>query len=362
MGRVYTGILVFSLLFLTACGAAEPSATPPPPTPTTVAGADLSAIKTYLLDKAAQLKSGTTALKGTSDRYYTLVQGANNDYTALWKQPAPVIEVIQQAQAQWIAASPRYEQIEGIVGGVPSLAEYDVILDAGSSASAGGDNVVPFDLTLPDGRVLPKPGNLFGVTESALWGTFADFTAPGVTPDFNNNGTLDFGEALPEANILKAAVDALDSYAGQLLDAAKAWTPTESDAFTAMVVMTPTMTELFDSWKASRFVAAAGTAERDFGVISRLSDIKDILSSLQVIYAGLSPRVRTVDAAQDGQIAQRLTDLHTFVAGIYEKEQGGKRYTPEEADLLGGDAQDRATAIAGQLTQLAAQLGVPLQQ
>jgi hypothetical protein len=80
------------------------------------------------------------------------------------------------------------------------------------------------------------------------------------------------------------------------------------------------------------------------------------------IYAGLSPRVRPLDAAQDSQIAGRLADLHAFVAGIYEKEQDGKRYTPEEADLLGADAQDRATAVAGQIAQLAARLGVPIQQ
>ena len=50
-----------------------------------------------------------------------------------------------------------------MVAGVPSLAQYDIILDAGAAGSEGGENVVPFDLALPDGRVLAKPGNLFGV-------------------------------------------------------------------------------------------------------------------------------------------------------------------------------------------------------
>jgi hypothetical protein len=120
---------------------------------------------------AQGLKSGSGGKRTQDARAFVKRKGpayANNAYAALWKQPAPVIEVIQQAQTQWIEVSPRYEQIEGIVGGVPRLAEYDLILDAGSSASAGGEGVVPFDLTLPDGRVLPKPGNLFGVTESAL--------------------------------------------------------------------------------------------------------------------------------------------------------------------------------------------------
>ena len=54
--------------------------------------------------------------------------------------------------------SPVAAEAEGVVAGVPSLAEYDLILDAGASGAEGGDSVVPFDLTLPDGRVLPKPG------------------------------------------------------------------------------------------------------------------------------------------------------------------------------------------------------------
>lgn len=70
-------------------------------------------------------------------------------------------KALDDAKKSWIAASPLYEQMEGIVAGVPDLADYDVILDAGTSAAEGGDNIVPFDLKLPDGRVLVKPGNLF---------------------------------------------------------------------------------------------------------------------------------------------------------------------------------------------------------
>ena len=61
------------------------------------------------------------------------------------------------------------------------------------------EGAVPFDLNLPDGRVLPKPGNLFGVTESTLWGTYPEFTITEVEADFNHDGKLDFGEALPDA-------------------------------------------------------------------------------------------------------------------------------------------------------------------
>jgi hypothetical protein len=372
MLRSIVRLLVLALLsipLLAACGQARtaaPTAFPAAATAAATPGAatgDLAGIKAYLLTKVAALTTSTAALKQESDHYYELAKAASFDYAALWKnQRDPVIATVEQARSAWKAASPGYEQIEGIVAGVPSLAEYDVILDAGAAGSEGGDNVVPFDLTLPDGRVLPKPGNLFGVTESALWGTFPEYTVASVAADFDGDGKQGFGEALPDANVLKGGADALDRYAGELAAKAQAWQPTESDAFTALVVMVPTMNEYFDSWKNSPFVAGDAATQRDFVAISRLADIQDILSGLQVVYGEVSPRVASVDAAQDRQAAERLSSLKAFVADVYAKEQAGKRFSPEEADLLGAEAQNRATAIAGQLTQLAAQLKVPIQQ
>lgn len=325
--------------------------------------ADLNGVKEYLLGKVATLKKETEALKAASDSYYALAQGKQFNYASLWSgEQARVTTLLQEGRARWMAASPGYEQIEGVVAGVPSLAEYDVILDAGTSGAESPEDAVPFDLTLPDGRVLPKPGNLFGVTESTLWGTFPEFTAQGVTADLNGDGKRDFGEALPDANVLKAAADALDRYTDEMAASAQAWQPTASDAFTALVVMVPTMTEYFESWKGSRFVAGEASTQRDFVVISRLSDIVDILSGLQVVYTKVSPMVGAVDPTQDKQISERLEGLKTFVAGVYAQEQGGKKFTAEEADLLGVEAQNQATAIVGLLTQVAAQVKVEIQQ
>jgi len=353
---VFAAILTLTTV-LAACAPQTPAVVPDP----TVARVDLSSIKTYLLEKLVELKTNTVQLKTVSDRYYSLAAGANFDYPALWQSnAADVQQTVEAARTAWIAASPLYEQMEGIVAGVPSLAQFDVILDAGAAGAEDPENAVPFDLTLPDGRVLTKPGNLFGVSESALWGTYADFTAQDVQPDFDGNGTLDFGEALPDANVLKAAVDALDSYTGELQTAAQGWQPTESDAFTALVVMVPTMSEYFDSWKNSRFVTGEASDQRDFVAISRLADIQGIIGSLQVVYQNVRSLVASIDTAQADQIEQGLTDLKAFVADVHAKEQSGQRFSAEEADLLGAEAQNRATAITGQIAQAAAQLDISL--
>ncbi|HEU5099426.1 MAG TPA: imelysin family protein [Roseiflexaceae bacterium] len=359
-------------LTLAACGApaagpaptAAPAATSAPaPTAAPAANAtvDLEGIKTYLTGKTGELKAATAELKAISDRYYDLAKSANFDYAALAKQqPAELAKLIGDARAAWKKASPLYEQMEGIVAGTPSLAQYDVDMDAGASGAEDPENAVSFDLTLPDGKTLPKPGNLFGVTESTLWGTFADFRAKDVSLDVDGDGAIGFGDGLPDANVLKAGVDELAAQAAKLDTSAAAWQPSETDAFTALVVMVPTMSEYFDSWKNSRFIAGDASEQRDFVAISRLADIQNILGSLQVVHQNLSPLIQTASASDDAQIGKGLNDLKAFVADVYQKEQSGQRFSAEDADLLGKEAQDRATAITGQVSQVAAKLNIKI--
>lgn len=346
-------ILLVGLTLLVGVGAAyAQDATEEP-------GADLDAIKAYLLENVDELKTSSDALKVATQAYFDLAEAGNFDYVALWKdQPEAVAEALAAAKDAWIVASPLYEKVEGVVAGVPSLSEFDVILDAGSSAEEDPENAVPFDLTLEDGRVLKQPGNLFGVLEGTLWGTKGDYST--ITADLDGDGELEFGETLPDANVAKAGADALDSYVTDLVTASEAWEPTESDAFTALVVMVPTMSEYFGSWKESRFIAGDAATRTDFAVISRLSDIQDILSGLEVVYAGVSPLVATVGTEQDAQIGQALTDLKAYVSDLFQQENDGRKFTAEEADFFGSEAQDRAQAIAGQITQVAALLGIEL--
>ena len=112
----------------------------------------------------------------------------------------------------------------------------------------------------------------------------------------------------------------------------------------------------------SRFVAGDQATGEAFNVVSRLSDITDIIAGLEVIYTGIQPVIETANAAQGQQTGADLADLKDFVKNIYDQEQSGKRFTAEEADLLGSEAQERGSAIAGQVSQVAAELGIPIQQ
>ncbi|KQR23023.1 imelysin family protein [Deinococcus sp. Leaf326] len=322
--------------------------------------ADLSGVKTYLGGRLSGMTQGTRALSTAADRYYELARAANFDYRKLAAQPQAVRAALNAARAGWQKASPLYEDVEGIVAGVEALSRFDVILDAGTSAAEGGEDVVPFDLKLPSGRVLARPGNLFGVNEGALWGTVKAYSS-GVPFDLNGNGRAEFGEQLPDANVLKAAAAELDTQGRALQAAAAAWSPTREDVFGALVGNVPTVGPVFfEDWKTSPFVLGARSTRKDFVAISRMSDLVGNVASWQAMYRGLSTDVKARNPALDGQIAAGLRDLSALAERLVAREKT-RRYTPEQAEALQQEAQNRATVVAGRITQAAALLGVKVQ-
>jgi len=356
--------LVLCTFLLAACGGqVDQPSQQPTATSDATNKADLRGVKDYLQSKTTALKGYTKQLQQASDTYYALAKGANFDYSALLAQKkSDVIKELGVARDAWVLASPVYEQMEGIVAGEPTLSQFDLILDAGVDGATGGEDVAPVDVKLPDGQTLAKPGNLFGMTETTLWGTEPRYTVGNVSVDFNGDGKKDFGDALPDANVLKGGVDALDKYASDLHTAAGKWEPTVSDLFSALTANVPTIGDFFGSWKSSRFVAGNTGEEKDFAVISRLSDIADNITSWQTMYQGISPVAQPVDASRDSQIVKGFEDLKTYVDDIAKQEHNGKRYTPAEADLLSVEAQRRADDITGQITQLAAKLNIRIKQ
>ena len=344
---------------LAACGNDDSESEPSSAAP---AGTDLAAIKDYLLAHTEQLAADSTALRRNAEAYYKLARSADFDYARLLdERRAEVRGLVRQAQRDFAKANPAYEQMEGVVAGVPSLADYDVIIDAGSDAS-DPENAVPFDVTTPAGRTFKQPGNFNYLIETAAFGTEPKFRAEGVEPDLDGDGTLEFGEAVPDADFYVPAARGFEKYAKELDSAARDWEPTPQDALTALVVMTPTMSEYFEAWKNSRFIAGSQATEKAFVVASRLQDIADILGGLVLVYDNVEPLVAKADSQQAAQTEDSLGKLHAFASKLRDTEAGGRKFTAEEADTLGSQAQERAEAIAGQITQAAAKLNIEIQQ
>jgi hypothetical protein len=329
---------------------------------TTTSAAELGAIKAFLTDHTARLVADTATLREDAEEYHRLAERAGFDYRRLLRENRDeVAAFVERAQDGFRAANPSYEEMEGVVAGVPELADFDVIIDAGGDAS-DPENAVPFDIETPDGRTFEQPGNFNYLIETAAFGTDPKFQAKGVEPDLDGNGAVEFGESVPDASFYVAAARDFERYARELDEAAKAWEPTTSDAFTALVVMTPTMSEYFEAWKNSRFIAGERATENAFVAASRLEDIADILGGLVTVYGNVRPMVAGEDAEQARQIGASLRRLRGYAAELRDREAAGRDYTAEEADLLGARAQEQAEAIAGQVTQAAAKLNVEIQE
>ena len=111
----------------------------------------------------------------------------------------------------WLAHNSDYERMEGIVAGTPSLVQYDVDIDAGTSFKEDPKGAVSFSLKAPNGKTFKQPGALYNITEAALWGEDSALTARNVKPDLDGDGKAgEFGEVLPDAAFLAAAATEFD--------------------------------------------------------------------------------------------------------------------------------------------------------
>ena len=174
-------ILVASSIVLAGCGGDESDKTA---STTTAAGpaVDLSAVKSYLLDHTVRLKRDTGELQKTAAAYDELAaRGRSRNARMLSEARPEVARLVRSLQDGFAKANPAYEEMEGVVAGVPSLADFDVIIDAGADKS-DPENAVPFDLKTPAGKTFKQPGNFNYLIETSAFGTEPKFAAKGVEP------------------------------------------------------------------------------------------------------------------------------------------------------------------------------------
>ena len=112
-----------------------------------LAAADLTGVKSYLTDHTDQLVGFTERFNTLAQDYDKLAASVDYDHARLLSEHrAEVAPLLAKAKDLWTEGNPYYERMEGIVAGTPSLAEYDIIIDAGSSKAEDPESAVPFDL------------------------------------------------------------------------------------------------------------------------------------------------------------------------------------------------------------------------
>ncbi|HEX9856714.1 MAG TPA: imelysin family protein [Paracoccaceae bacterium] len=317
----------------------------------------LANVRQFTLDHNARLIGRARLLEQAAGGYHAIIAGHGGDYAAAWAAEGPALAgAVGQLRDLWLESSNQYETIEGIVAGIPETAKYDLILDAGNPGGEAED-VAEYDLTLPDGSVLARPGNLFhGITEPLLWGM--DPAHVKLEADLDGDGRITRGEMLPDANLALGAAQALTHWAQALGADMTAWVPNRDDAFTAVVTMTPTVGDYFGEWKESQFITGEIGA---FVAQSRLVDVQGIMGGCKTMYFNaISPVVAAADPELDARVRAGFDELLALVEDTYAREQAGSPFSAEEADALGNEAQDIADRIVALVLQAAARLDVKI--
>jgi hypothetical protein len=113
-----------------------------------------ASVKSYLLKKLEKVIAASEDFVKGSEAYSALVAEHGGSVEAAYKaDPKQIEKLVAKLQDDYKAMdSFGYETVEGIVAGVPSLADYDIYLDAGVPASEGSDGVAPVVLILGNGE------------------------------------------------------------------------------------------------------------------------------------------------------------------------------------------------------------------
>ncbi len=308
---------------------------------------DLAGVKAYLIETVSAMKAASSGFVRQSESYAAIVAEHGGDPTAaLQAKREAILKLHGEMQESYKAMdSFGYETVEGIVAGVVPLAQYDIDLDAGVPASEGPDDVAQIRLELEGGGVVDREGALFTyIIEPSLWGGDPRWVVPA---DLDGDGAVKDREALPKAALIVASARDIDRRIGDLLRDSKAWEPTSADAFGAMITMTPTLPDYFEDWKESRY--GDGTLGR-FAAVSRVSDMKGIMSSCAVLFRAVADEVKTVDPALETAITGAFREIDVFLNDLATREEAGKISAPVVEELA-QQAKERTDALVPQIEQ-----------
>lgn len=344
-----TAAILFGLLTASIAQAVDSPA--PPVLPSNVHGKD--GVKAYLLAICKSCVDGTHKLKTAAGEYQQLVQSAGSEEAAAKKDPAKVADLIAQMRADYQQIdSFGYEYMEGIVAGVDSLQHYDVELDSGVPKKEAGPNDQVADLVIHAGKTtVDHQGSLNNyLIEPTVYGTNAEFTAGSAALPGSDKPTN-----LPKAELIVALADyAVDGYGRLQADATK-WQPSDADCYKAIYAMTPTLADYFDEWKESK--NNGGAPGGRFVAVRRVSDMRGIMSSVQLTWQGVASETQQKDAALADNISRGYGEVLKFIDTVDSRDQQ-KPLTAEAIDALGSQAKERADKLTVQTEQAAKLAGV----
>jgi hypothetical protein len=305
---------------------------------------DVAGVKTYLVARVEKMKEASADFMANASAYSALMAKNKGDYAQAYKAEGKQIDaLVAKMQGNYKAMdSYGYETVEGIVAGIDSLAHYDIYLDAGVPASEGPNDVAEVTLDLGNGEKIDRQGSLFTfIIEPALWAGDARWV--------KDAG----GRKLPRAEVLSAAAKDADFQIAKLLADSKALSPSTADCFGAMIAMTPTLSDYFEDWKESRY---SKDKSGRFQAVSRISDMRGIMSSCAVMFDAVEAEVARKDKALAANVQKGFDQIMAFLDEIEAKEKKGD-IKLAEIDEMAEQAKSKTDKLVPQIEQAQALTG-----
>jgi len=326
----------FLVLFI-SCSALSPL----------IAASSVEDVKNYLVKTVAKMKTASEDFVKASAEYAEIVSANGGKVDAAYAaEPGKLDKLVARMQGNYKDIdSYGYETVEGIVAGVDSLADYDIYLDAGVPSSEGPDDVAQVTLDLGNGQKIDRQGSLFTyIIEPALWGG-------------DDRWVVKAGDKkLPRPEVLIAASKDADKKIGELQASCQAWNVSVEDCFGAMVLMTPTLSDYFEDWKEASF---AKEKSGRFQAVSRISDMRGIMSSCAVMYKAVKSQVHEKDKALAKSVDVGFDGILSFIDLLEKREEKGA-IQEAEVDELAMQAKDKTDKLVPQIEQSAAVAGIKI--
>ncbi len=330
-------------------------------TPANAEGANLGAIKSYLVGKVTTMDNASHDFVAHSAAYAKLIADNGGDYNqAILRNGDDVLALIVKMQGDYRAIhNSGYETIEGITAGVKRFVDFDTDLDAGVPKSEASTDSPAASLVLKTetGKtIVDRNGNLFHyVMEPTLWGTKAAFVQA-LSPEAS---TKAHGiKVVPKAEVLVSSSKECERKMNELLALSKGWEPTLDDCVGALVWMTPTLNGYFVDWKDSRYNPNAALGR--YVAESRVLDMRGIMSSLELTYNAVMPALAAKDAALAKRIQKDYRGILTFLDRVDAREKKGSKLTVLEIEEMAFQAKALTDQLVPNLKQVVALLGLKL--
>lgn len=321
-------------------------------------GEDVAEVKSYLVGTLVKVKRASADFVENANAYAALTAASGGPEKVFAAKKGDVQKLVAKMQDNYKAMdSFGYETVEGIVAGIDRFVAYDVYLDAGLPKGEGQpEEVSPLKLKLSTGGVIDREGAGFTyIIEPALWGGNKKWVVP---VDLDGDGKIGPRESLPRPEVLTAVAADTDKKLGELLADARAWQPTVADCYSAMVAMTPTLSDYFEDWKESRY---SKEASGRFFAVSRISDMQGIMKSCAVMYRAVEATVKPKDKALAKAIDTGFKDIFTFLDDLEAREKrSAGSLKPAVIDEMANQAKSKTDKLVPQIKQAAALAGVKI--